>query len=91
LRFENRIVLFAGAQEVVRLPLGTGDSGAVIDFRHLIGHLVRKLGAFAGYRWREELFPAPAYRAAFEEPGTKTPRKGGPALFDDPEGGGWRW
>ncbi|YCM42762.1 IS21 family transposase [Verrucomicrobiaceae bacterium 227] len=64
--YENRIVLFAGAQEVARLPMRTGDSGAVIDFRHLIGHLVRKPGAFAGYRWREELFPAPAYRAAFD-------------------------
>lgn len=71
--YENRIVLFAGAQEVARLPLGTGDCGAVIDFRHLIGHLVRKPGAFAGYRWREELFPAPAYRAAFDHLERKRP------------------
>jgi len=63
---ENKIILLNGAQEVARLPLGRGDRGAVIDFRHLIGHLVRKPGAFAGYRWREELFPAPAYRAAFD-------------------------
>jgi hypothetical protein len=59
-------VVVAGAQAVARLPRGTGDSGAVIDFRHLIGHLVRKPGAFASYRWREELFPAPAYRTAFD-------------------------
>ena len=64
--YENEIFLLEGADEVARLPLGTGDSGAVIDFRHLIGHLLRKPGAFAGYRWREELFPAPAYRAAFD-------------------------
>lgn len=64
--YENKIILFNGAQEVARLPLGRGDRGAVIDFRHLIGHLVRKPGAFAGYRWREELFPAPAYRAAYD-------------------------
>ena len=43
-----------------------GDRGAVIDFRHVIGHLLRKPGAFAGYRWREELFPAPVYRAAYD-------------------------
>jgi hypothetical protein len=61
--YENRIVLLAGAQEVSQLPLGSGDRGAVIDFRHVIGHLLRKPGAFAGYRWREEMFPAPAYRA----------------------------
>ena len=64
--YENRIVLLAGAVEVARLPLNGGDRGAVIDFRHVIGHLLRKPGAFAGYRWREELFPAPVYRAAYD-------------------------
>jgi hypothetical protein len=38
----------------------------VIDFRHLIGDLLRKPGAFAGYRWREELFPSLVYRAAYD-------------------------
>ncbi len=33
---------------------------------HLIGHLLRKPGAFAGYRWREELFSTLAYRAAYD-------------------------
>jgi hypothetical protein len=64
--YENRIVLLVGAQEVAQLPLGAADRGAVIDFRHLIGHLLRKPGAFAGYRWRDELFPAPVYRAAYD-------------------------
>lgn len=63
---ENRIVLLAGTQEVARLPLSRGDRGAVIDFRHLIGHLLRKPVAFAGYRWREELFPSPIYQAAYD-------------------------
>lgn len=64
--YENRIVLLNGASEVAQLPLGKSDRGAVIDFRHLIGHLLRKPGAFANYRWREELFPAPVYRAAHD-------------------------
>ncbi len=64
--YENRIVLLDGAREVAQLPLNRGDRGAVIDFRHVIGHLLRKPGAFAGYRWREELFPAPVYRAAYD-------------------------
>ena len=64
--YENRIVLLAGAQEVAQLPLNRGDRGAVIDFRHVIGHLLRKPGAFAGYRWREEMFPALVYRAAYD-------------------------
>jgi len=64
--YENRIVLLAGAQEVAQLPLNGGDRGAVIDFRHVIGHLLRKPGAFVGYRWREELFPAPVFRVAYD-------------------------
>jgi transposase len=63
---ENEIVLLAGAREVARLPLSRGDRGAVIDFRHLIGHLLRKPGAFASYRWREEMFPSLVYRAAYD-------------------------
>ncbi len=63
---ENRIVLLDKSSEVAQLPLGTGDRGAVIDFRHVISHLLRKPGAFAGYRWREEMFPAPVYRAAYD-------------------------
>lgn len=63
--YENRIVLLAGAQEVAQLPAGRGES-AVIDFRHVIGHLRRKPGAFAGYRWREAMFPSLVYRAAYD-------------------------
>ena len=64
--YENRIVLLSGAQEVAQLPAGRGDSGGVIDFRHVINHLLRKPGAFAGYRWREAMFPSVIYRAAYD-------------------------
>lgn len=64
--YENRIVLLDGPRELAQLPLHRGDRGAVIDFRHVIDHLLRKPGAFANYRWREELFPAPVYRAAYD-------------------------
>jgi hypothetical protein len=64
--YENRIVLLAGAREVARLPLSQGDRGGVIDYRHVIDHLLRKPGAFAGYRWREEMFPTPVFRAVYD-------------------------
>jgi len=64
--YENRIILLKGVDEVAELTLGRSDRGAVIDYRHLIGHLIRKPGAFACYRWREELFPSPVYRAAYD-------------------------
>jgi len=43
-----------------------GDRGAVIDFRHVIDQLLRKPGAFAEYRYREELFLSPTYRRAYD-------------------------
>jgi hypothetical protein len=37
-----------------------------IDYRHIIAALVRKPGAFARYRYREELFPALTFRRAYD-------------------------
>ena len=37
-----------------------------IDYRHVIDSLVRKPGAFARYLYREELFPRPAFRQAYD-------------------------
>jgi hypothetical protein len=37
-----------------------------IDYRHLIDSLVKKPGAFARYIYREELFPRPVFRQAFD-------------------------
>jgi transposase InsO family protein len=38
----------------------------VIDYRHVVDSLVRKPGAFARYVYREELFPRPAFRQAYD-------------------------
>lgn len=37
-----------------------------IDYRHVIWSLVRKPGAFARYRYREDLFPSLAFRRAYD-------------------------
>jgi hypothetical protein len=37
-----------------------------IDYRHVIGWLVRKPGAFARYRYREDLYPAVPFRRAYD-------------------------
>jgi hypothetical protein len=43
---------------------GTGK--ARIDYRHIIGSLVRKPGAFENYRYREEMFPSTVFRQAYD-------------------------
>jgi len=58
-------VLFAG-QRVETMPRLRGDRDHRIDYRHVIWSLVRKPGAFARYRYREELFPSETFRRAYD-------------------------
>lgn len=51
---------------VERLPRLHGDADVRVDYRHVIWSLVRKPGAFARYRYREELFPTLAFRKAYD-------------------------
>ena len=43
-----------------------GAGEAQIDYRHIIGSLVRKPGAFARYRFREQMFPTRTFRLAYD-------------------------
>jgi len=55
------------AQEVVqRMPRLRGQAKHQIDYRHIIGWLVRKPGAFARYVYREDLYPTVTYRRAYD-------------------------
>ena len=65
-RHEAELKLFLGRELVLRLPRQRGDRGALIDFRHVVGPLSRKPGAFANYQHREQLYPAPGFRAAHD-------------------------
>ncbi len=43
-----------------------GEREAHVDYRHVIGSLVRKPWAFARYRFREQIFPAVTFRVAYD-------------------------
>ena len=58
--------LFYGAQLVETLPRLLGSKNHHIDYRHVIGSLVRKPGAFANYRFREDLYPTLTFRRAYD-------------------------
>ena len=51
---------------VERLPRLQHKGQVHIDYRHVIWTLVRKPGAFARYRWREELFPSLVFRRTYD-------------------------
>ena len=48
------------------MPRLRGDKHHRIDYRHVIWSLVKKPGAFARYRYREELFPSLTFRRAYD-------------------------
>ena len=48
------------------MPRIVGKNQAAINYRHIIDSLVRKPGAFASYRYREEMFPTSSFRMAWD-------------------------
>lgn len=58
--------LYVGSTLTLTLPRLHGRFGAHIDYHHLIWSLLRKPGAFAQYRFRDELFPTTAFRLAYD-------------------------
>ena len=51
---------------VERMERVRGEGEANVNYRHVIGSLVRKPGAFARYRFREQLFPTMRFRLTYD-------------------------
>jgi hypothetical protein len=64
--FEDRLEVLYGGQLQLSAERLRGRNRRRIDYRHIIWSLVRKPGAFARYRYREELFPTPVFRRAYD-------------------------
>lgn len=64
--FADHLEVYYRERLVERLPRLHHKGQAHIDYRHVIWTLVRKPGAFARYRWREELFPSLVFRRAYD-------------------------
>lgn len=64
--YEDRLEVYHGQKHQFSVERLRGRNGHCINYRHLIGALMRKPGAFARYRYREELFPTLAFRRAYD-------------------------
>jgi hypothetical protein len=64
--YAEQLAVYYREQLVERLPRLHHKGQVHIDYRHIIRTLVRKPGAFARYRWREELFPSVVFRRAYD-------------------------
>ena len=65
--YESELKLYTGRELLLTLPRRPGDRGVVLDYRHVIDHLLRKPGAFERYRYREQLFPSAVFRQAYDQ------------------------
>lgn len=60
------VEVFYRGQLIETMPRLHGDGDHRVDYRHVIWSLVRKPGAFARYRYREDLFPSLTFRLAYD-------------------------
>lgn len=70
----DTVEIYYRGRLVEAMPRLRGEGEARIDYRHVIWSLVRKPGAFARYRYREELFPSLVFRRAYDALRARTER-----------------
>jgi hypothetical protein len=58
--------LYHGTAHLLSMPRLLGHGQHRIDYRHVSWSLVRKPGAFAQYRYRDDLFPSLLFRRAYD-------------------------
>lgn len=71
--FAEHLEVWYGQRQVEQLPRLLGRGGHRICYRHVIDWLVRKPGAFASYRYRDDLFPTSRFRMAYDALASHSP------------------
>ena len=64
--YAERLEVYYKGHLVERMERVRGEREANVNYRHVIGSLVRKPGAFARYRFREQMFPTMTFRLAYD-------------------------
>ncbi len=64
--YENRLEVWYNSKHQLTIERLLGQNKRRIDYRHIIWSLVRKPGAFARYRYRDELFPSLSFRKTYD-------------------------
>lgn len=65
--YMDHIEVWYAQKMVDSFPRIRGSAKYRINYRHVIDSLVRKPGAFANYRYREEMFPSSIFRIAYDK------------------------
>jgi hypothetical protein len=64
--FADHVEVWYAQKRVDRFPRLRGRGRHRVNYRHIIDWLVRKPGAFANYRYLEDLFPTSRFRMAYD-------------------------
>ena len=64
--YADHVEVWYGQRKIDEFPRLRGRGKSRINYRHLIDWLVRKPGAFAHYRYREQMFPTSRFRMAYD-------------------------
>jgi transposase len=64
--YADHLEVFYAGVIVERCPRIRQEDGHRIDYRHVVHSLMRKPGAFAKYRFREDLFPSLRFRRGYD-------------------------
>ena len=64
--YSDHLEVYYKGHFVERMERVRGDGEVNVNYRHVIHSLVRKPGAFARYRFREQLFPTRQFRLAYD-------------------------
>jgi hypothetical protein len=67
--------VYHGPTHLLTLPRLVGNRRHRIDYRHVSWSLVRKPGAFAHYRYRDDLFPSLVFRQAYDHLTERRPER----------------
>ena len=65
--YADHIEIHYAGQCICSMERLRGTGKARIYYRHIIGSLVRKPGAFENYRYREEMFPSTVFRQTYDQ------------------------
>jgi hypothetical protein len=65
--YAERLEVWYGQKKMEETPRLPGRGGHRIEYRHIIDWLMRKPGAFAAYRYRDDLFPGTCFSMAYDQ------------------------
>lgn len=64
--YDSKLEVLHGSKPQLVVERLKGENGHSINYRHIIWSLVQKPGAFAQYRYRDDLFPTLVFRKAYD-------------------------